>query len=372
MTLSRIGKRTRGLVFALIGSMVLSLAPLPTLAVAEPQQPLMVGRELNVLLFPVQGAVEGAPEDMGRWATNALQASIDELPNMVCFDFSPTSPLVRRAAREGNVRTVDVEQGVTDPATAVEIGHAMGADLVVLATLQSYRLSIDPTQAEVVLGGQSYDVKANFDEQTLEAKKELQVSRAFGVVGKSSPRASYAGKEGTLAREALRDASYRAAQVLAGVPAEEVVAKPDTGKKNKAWRWFLILAGVAALAAAVNSGTDSDPVPVTGNEYRPTNVTAVAQPAGQNAILISWGRPSKTANLMGYELQRSSRTKGSSSSSPFVTIAGLTQLPADRTQWVDHGLQGDNVYVYRLRARYSDKQPVANDWVYTGWVGFSG
>lgn len=372
MTLSRISKRCRVVAAALVGLMVLTIAPVPVTAVAAPAQaPPLAGNELNVLLFPVQVAVEGAPEDMGRWATNALQTALDELPTMVCFDFSRTSPLVRRAAREGSVRTVDVEQGVTDPAVAVEIGHAMGADIVVMGTLQSYRLSADPAQAEVVLGGQGYDVKSNFDDQTLEAKKELQVFRAFGVVGKSSERANYLGKEGVLAREALRDAAYRAAQVLAGVPAEEVLAKPEKGKSHKAWRWFLVLAGVAALAVAVNSGTESKPRVVAANEFRPRNLTAVAQPAGQNAILVAWQAPANRTNLMGYELQRASRAKGSSSSSPYVAVAGLTQLTSTRTEWIDHGLQGTNVYIYRLRARYSDRQPISDDWVYTGWVGFS-
>jgi hypothetical protein len=369
---SRTKKRLRMVSAALVGFMLLSIAPVPPLAMGAPEQPaLMAGREVNVLLFPVQVAIEGAPEDIGRWATNALQTAIDELPNMVCFDFSPTSPLVRRAAREGRVRTVDVEQGVSDPRTAIEVGHAMGANIVVMATLQSYRLAMEPTQAEVVLGGQAYDVKSNFDEPTLEAKEEVQVFRAFGVVGKSTARARYSGKEGVLVREALRDAAYRAAQVLAGVPAEEVVTKAETGKKHKAWRWFLILAGVAALAMAVNSGTEAKVAPVAGDEFRPRSLTAVAQPAGQSAIRVTWSPPRTTANMMGYELQRSARAKDSTASSPFVPIAGLTQLPANRTEWIDHGLDGANVYMYRLRARYSNRQPIPEDWVYTSWVGFS-
>ncbi|MCD6351891.1 MAG: fibronectin type III domain-containing protein, partial [Armatimonadetes bacterium] len=200
---------------------------------------------------------------------------------------------------------------------------------------------------------------------------ELQVFRAFGVVGKSSERANFQGKEGVLAREALRDAAYRAAQVLAGVPAQEVAARPQKAKKHKAWRWFLIAAGIAALAVAANSSTSSRPAPPAGNEYRPRNLTAVAQPAGQNSILVSWQPPTRTQNLMGYELQRASRPKTGGMGTSYQTVAGLTQLTASTTQWNDHGLSGTMVYIYRLRARYSDRQPIPDDWVYTGWVGFS-
>ncbi len=334
--------------------------------------PTVAGRQTIILLFPVQVGVEGVPEDIVRWATNALQAALDDLPNVVCLDFSRTSPLVRRAVREGRVRSVDVEQGVSEPALAVEIGHAMEADLVVLATLQSYKLTQQPAQVEVVLGGQAYDVKSNFDEQTLEAKPELQVFRAFGVVGKSKARPKYKGPEGVLAREALRDAAFRAAQVIAGVPAEAIGKAPAKHKRHKAWRWFLIAAGVAALVAVINNSTESRAAPVTGNEYRPRRLTAIAQPAGQNSILVTWDPPIRTENLMGYELQRSFRAPASPTPSPFVTIAGLPQLPAGTTQWLDHGLNSDYVYMYRLRARYSDRTPTSQDWISTGWVGFSG
>lgn len=362
---------TTALIVVAIVAVVTAFGPQAARAAGE-VGPTLFGREAIVLLFPVQVAADGAPPDAARWATNALQAAIDDLPNMICLDFSRTSPLVRRAVREGKVRSVDVERGVTEAGIAVEIGHAMGADMVVLATLQSYRVSAEPAQIEVVLAGQSYDVKSNYDEQTLEAKAELQVLRAFGVVGKSRPRAKFTGPEGVLAREALRDAAYRAAQVLAGRPAEAVGARPEKPKRHKAWRWFLIAAGIAGLVAIVNSGTEAHPARVTGADYRPRSFTAVAQPAGQNAIMLSWQPPRITDNLLGYELQRSFRAVGSQTPSPFTTVAGLAQLSAASTSWLDHGLNSKYVYMYRIRARYSDRQPGPDAWVYTGWVGFSG
>jgi hypothetical protein len=374
MTFTALSKRSRRLALVVAVCLVGTLGPWPAplLSIAAAQKSPVLGREQKVLLFPVSVEAPTAPEDTSRWATNALQAAIDELPNMVVFDFARTSPLARQAVREGRIRSVDLEQPITDPQTAISLGHALQMDVVILAVVQSYRLSTEPVQVEVLLTGQAYDVKANFDEETLQAKAEPQVLRAFGVPGRSRPRARYGGPEGVLAREALGDAAYRAAQIIAGVPPEQVGAKPAALKKDKGWRWFLFLATVAGLAAAANSGThhgaSAQPTPA---EFKPRNLQGIVQPAGQNAILVTWLPPLRTEHLLGYELERAQAAPGAASPSSYARIAGLAQLSATTTQWLDHGLNPSYIYYYRLRARYSDRNPSAQDWISIGGIGFS-
>ncbi len=373
MTLVGIARRSNRVALVVAAIMVATIGPLP-LGISwagEVQKSLLLGRELTVLLMPVDVAVEEAPSGLSRWATNALQAAIDELPSMACIDFCRSNPLARRAVREGRIRAVDLEQPVTDPRTAIEIAHAMEMDLVVLATVQSYKLNEQPVQVEVVLSGQAYDVKANFDTETLEAKAEPQVYRAFGVVGKSKARAKFKGAEGVLAREALREAARRAAQVLAGVPVEQLAAKPVHKKKNKAWRWFLFLAVAAALVAAANSSTSHHGTSVKSSDYRPRNFSATTQPAGQNGIMLTWQPPRITTNMLGYEIQRAYTTPTSGTTTPWTRIASPLQLGPSATSWVDTGLSPDYVYYYRIRARYSDRQPSDSDWVTIGGVRFS-
>ncbi|MCX7597601.1 MAG: hypothetical protein N2512_01850 [Armatimonadetes bacterium] len=333
--------------------------------------PTMPGREITVLLFPVNVDAADAPADTSRWATTALQAALDELAGVTCLDFSRSSPLVRRAVAEGRVRTVDVEQRVTDPRVAIAIGNAMGVNMVLLATVQSYKLTPEPAQVEVVLSGQIYDVQANFDPQTQEAKTDPQVFRALGVVGRSQPRARFQGPEGVLVREALRDAAFRAAQLAGGVPAEKIGVRPAP-KKDKAWRWFILAAVVVGLAAAASSGTDGEPPPSpTPADYKPRNLVADVQPAGQNAIRVTWAPPVVTTNLLGYDLQFAVGLRGGAGpSGPYSAIAG-GMLPPTATEYVHLNLDPTKVYYYRLRARYSDRQPQSGDWIYTGGVTFS-
>ncbi|MBC7287174.1 MAG: fibronectin type III domain-containing protein [Armatimonadetes bacterium] len=370
MALVEISRRSKRMALVVAVAMVVTVGPLPGVASwAADQQPAPFGRELKLLLFPVIVEAGEAPSDMQRWASNALQAAIDDLPNFACIDFSRTSPLARRAVREGRVRAVDLEEPVTDARTAVEIGHAMDADLVLLAAVQAYKVSTEPVQVEVVLAGQAYDVKANFDEEAMEAKAEPQVFRAFGVVGKSRARARYDGPEGVLAREALREAAARAAQVLAGAAPEAVTAPPVQKEKHKAWRWFLFLAAAAALVAAANSGTSHKPPVTPSDQYRPRNFSATVL-RDQNAIKLTWLPPANTTNMLGYELERAYTVPGSGAASAYTPVTtGLIQAGA--TEFVDTQLNSAYVYYYRLRARYSDRPYSAGDWVIIGGIGFT-
>jgi hypothetical protein len=339
--------------------------------------PFIGGRGPTILLFPANVEAAGAPADLSRWATTAVQTAVGGLPGVICLDFSRSSPIARRALREGRIRTVDLEQSVTDPRVGIQIGRAMEADMVLLATVQSYKVTTSPASAEVVVAGQVYDVKTNYDDQSQEAKAEPTVFRAFGVVGRSKLW-SAGTDEGVMARQALRDAAWRASQVINGKPAEEVGAAPAEKKSNKSWRWFLLAAAVVGLAAAAHNSEAPHVVLPTPPEFMPRNAVATPLTGGQNAIQITWLAPTKVltdpttaAAFLGYQLQRQTAAKGSSVISAPVTIANYTTLGRTATIFTDFGNGGlpTNVtYYYRIRGVYSIS-PFVTDFVQATGVG---
>jgi hypothetical protein len=349
-------------------------APAPTPS-SQPL-PIVSGRGPTILLFPVNVEATGAPDDLTRWATAALQAGVDTLPNVICLDFGRTSPLVRRALREGRIRTVDIEQQVTDPKVAIQIGHAMEVDMVLLATVSSYKVTSKPATAEVVVGGQLYDVKSNYDDQSQEAKAEPTVFRAFGVVGRSK-QWSEGTDEGVMARQALRDASWRAAQVINGKTAEQVSSAPTEKKSNKSWRWFILAAAVVGLAAITHNSDEPTVHTATPVEFLPRNAVATPLTGGENAIKITWLAPEAVVTtpavataFLGYQLQRQTAALGSTTLSAPVTIANFTTLGPAITTFTDFGSGGlaTNVtYYYRIRALYSNRP--ATDFVQATGVG---
>ena len=338
--------------------------------------PLISGRGPTILLFPMNVDATGAPEDLSRWATTALQTGVSGLPGVICLDFGRSSPLVRRALREGRIRTVDIEQPVVEPKVAIQIGHAMEADMVLLGSVSSYKVSVKPAQAEVVMSGQLFDVRSNYDDQTQEAKAEPTPFRGFGVVGRSKQWA-VGTDEGVMARQALRDAAFRAAQVINGKSAEQVSAGPTEKKTNKSWRWFVLAAAVVGLAAIAHNSDGPTVHTPTPAEFLPRNVVATPLTGGENAIKISWlapedvvTQPAVAAAFLGYQLQRQTAALGSTTLSAPVTIANFTTLGPAVTTFTDFGSGGlaTNVtYYYRLRALYSNRP--ATDFVQATGVG---
>ncbi len=365
------------LAVALAVWMALSVGPGPAVvALAAAGRP-----ETPVLVFParVPGDVaKQAPPGLARWATAALQMAIDDLPGIACVDFSPSSPLVRKAVRDGKIRSVDVQAEVRDPRTAVEIGHALGVEVVALFEVQSYRLTTEPTQVEVSIVGSCYDVKQNFDEQTLQAKAQVQPLRTFAATGASKPRARYAGPEGVLAREALRRAAYKVAQQLAGVPPEQVTERPAPRRAGKARSWIIYLLAVAGLAILVSQAGDNKPARAVDADYMPGTPLLTANPAGQYGIQVRWNKPAEADNMaaegkfLGYDLARRFAAPGSSSYSPPVVIATFSVLHGpDATTYLDINVQDGYAYMYGVRARYTDARYDPTPWVWSTPVTFN-
>ena len=324
--------------------MVGLLLPAPVLPQASAQ-----GQQRLLLIFPVLDNTEGAYPDAARRLTDALQISIDEIAGLRAAEFSKTSPMVRRAVEEGQIRSVDVEAEVADPVTALRIGYALGADEVCLATITSITVSSAPRGISLLLTGQCYSVSENIDEASGQVKEQLVMSNSFGVSGQSVPRANYRGSDNVLVNEAIRSAARKAAQVLAGQPAEAAAAEHGKKKSSHAWKWLLAGMLVVGLAIAANTGTHHEATGPAPAASAPVPLRAVQEAA---AIRLYWDPPQNTSlTVLRYQIQRS-------------TDHGVTwsfidngTVDATDTSFADFNVTSGVSYRYRIRAQFTETGP---------------
>jgi hypothetical protein len=303
----------------------------------------------TVLVMPVSSAADNAPLDIGDRATSALTMALDAVPGFDAMGFSPVAPSVRRAVSEGRIRQVDVDEGTRDVASALSMAAALRADLVVIASVQSFTRKDKPASVELIMAGQMYAVGANMNPATGEPIAEPKVQKAFGVSGASPARAKFNGAEGALTQEALRDAAYKAAQTLSGV-ADVGGASVHRKKSGDVYKWALLalLLGGLAVAVGSSSGGNNHDV-VTGAE--PTNV--VLQQFDVDHIQVSWTQPAEVPSY--YQVQRKVGSGGS-----WGMVDGGSYVP--QTSKNDYGLlSGTHTYYYRVRAVYGNN--VFSQWV---------
>lgn len=371
MSSIRTSRRARALSYVLLAALVVPLSPWAVSAahaqsgraatLVDPE-----ARNRTVLLFRVADETsEVLPElrvRMRKIATNSLQMAIDEVRGLECTEFSPTSPLVRRAASEGSLLPTQIETGPTDAREAVEIGCALGVDTVVLAGIRSWHMTQHPRRAEIILSGQAYDVKPNYDIEAGEAVEKPIEACAFGVIGASRNIPGYAASERQLAREALSDAAYKAAKVLSGATISEA-AKPRPGakkthKKSRLMAYLLAIGVVAWIISESGGGGAAGP---SADAFPPTPLPL--QPEGTSTIRILWEAPTGTAFvLLRYQIQR---RVDNGNWSYFGTGGASKNVDKSLTQYPDYGVSTGHSYQYRIRAVYTNSK-------FSFWVPFAG
>ncbi len=349
MTATRSRKLVGPISILLAGLMLALTVPTSVLPSAEAD-----GQNRLLLLFPVLDRSDSGYEDVSLRATDYLQMALDGVPGLSVTEFSVTSPSVLRAVEDGQIRSVDLEAEITDPVTAIRIGYALNADEVCLATVTSIDTKDEPLRVEVLLNGQCYEVAANVDAQTLQVSERPVAINTFGVSGSSRAREGYAGSLPPLVREALRGAADKAAQVLAGKPAEEMVAEEQ---ESKSLRWVAAALLVAALIIAAQDADDDAPTGPAPDALAPVPVRLEPEPA---AIRLIWEEPNTTLTILRYEVQRS--TDSGATWNPVPGSQGNV-LPGD-TSFPDFDVQEGVTYMYRIRARYTTCGP-------SGWAEFN-
>lgn len=313
-----------------------TLIPITTANAAQSQ---------SVLLFPVIDESDSGLKSLAGNVTDELQLALDSTPVFACTQFSPHSPLVRRAVAEGRIRQVDVEAAATaSPSLAIFMGNALGFDQVVLGSVQSFTVQEEPRQAKVIVSGQAYDVDANVDETTEEVIEEPVVLRAFGVSGTSEEKAGYKGSIAPLTSEAIRSAAYKAAMTLAGSPVTEA---PKEKEEADSWKWIMYALALGLLVVGIsNAGDDDDPEPGLAEQPEPVRNLTLQQL--QTNIRVRWDPPTTTTlERLQYQIWRQVDGQG------FSLLDG--RVDPDATFYTDaQTLEGTHTYQYRVRVIYTN------------------
>lgn len=347
-----------GPVSIMLTTMMLALvAPTSLLPVAEAQ-----GQNRLLLLFPVIDQSGSGNADIASRMTDYLQMSMNEVANLTVTEFSRTNPLVLRAVEEGQIRALDLETAVTDPISAIQMGYALKADEVCLATIAAVDTSEDPARVEILLNGSCYDVMANIDQATMQVAETPAPSNTFGVSGSSAVREGYTGSTEPLMREATRSAARAAAAVLGGVPAEDTQQERPR-KDDRSWRWVVAAAVVVGLLVAANSGDDDGNGAPSAQAVPPVPLRLEIETSG---IELFWAPPNSTLTLLRYDLQRST-----DNGATWNAVPGSqgTVLPDD-TVFADFNVVRGQSYRYRIRAQYTTTGP--SQWVEFDAVLFPG
>ena len=336
--------------------MLAALAPMSVLPSAEAQ-----GQNRLLLLFPVVDDSASVYDDIGPRMTDYLQMAMNQAVDMKVAEFSRTNPLVLRAAEEGQIRSVDLETEVRDPITAIQMGYALNADEVCLATVTSITTGEDPLEVELLLNGRCFNVADNINTETMEVAETPTPSNTFGVSGASSVRQGYDAAVAPLLREAMMDAAREAASVLSGEPAE-VAAQKKEKRDDKSWRWILAAALIAGFVMATDGSDDNGGGP-TNDAVPPVPLRLEVEPS---AIELFWSPPNTTLTVLRYDLQRS--TNNGATWNPVPNSQGNV-LPND-TVFADFTVVEGQSYRYRIRAQYTTTGPSA--WVEFDDIQFPG
>lgn len=340
MTAIRSSKLARPVSILLTAAMISLSLPVGFVTPAEAQADAGM-----LLLFPVLDRSDAGYAGAAERMTAALQMAIAEATGLRCAEFSASSPMVRRAVKEGQIRSVDVEAEVSDPVKAIQIGYALGVDEVCLA-MMTVTVQEEPRRIEVVLGGQTYDVASNVDLETRQVV-EKPVGSSFSVSGRSLERPGYLGSDSPLLREAIKQAAWKAAQVLAGKPAAEMAAVARKRSANT-WKWIIAGLIVAGLAMAAHNSTSHPATGFSPDAVAPVPLSMDIEPT---SIRLHWQAPQGTSLVvLRYQIQRSVNNTA-------WNFIDNGNVGADDTSFADFNVTGSNTYAYRIRAQYTAAGP---------------
>ncbi len=319
-----------------------------------------VAAPTTVLLFPAADMSTGEVVDLPELTTNRLQAALDDVEELAVTEFSPSSPVVRRAIKESRLLPIHMDAGVGDVVGAIEVGYKLGMDTVLLVTVRSVDVQMPPRRISLTLVGEYYDVARNYDVVAAEPVAEPQAEISFAVIGTSHARARYTGSDRPLVREALADAMDKFVQVLCGTPVRQITAENLQPRKSNKWGRYgwLLLVGVVAWAVS-NSGGGGGGIAAGAAAPIPDHIEMSV-----NTIRLFWDPPPPTQlERQRYQIQR----KVNAGPWQFIDNGVCGKYCTD---FPDFDVAPPHTYKYQIRAVYTSGAPSA--WALFDTVIFTG
>ncbi|MCC6444049.1 MAG: hypothetical protein IT210_11420 [Armatimonadetes bacterium] len=210
-------------------------------------QPMMNGGP-SVVAFPFENTTGKGTDQLGSSLSAAIRATLSQ--QYAVYGFNPKSPSVERAVSENRLTRQDIAPPF-DTDKAVKIGKEMGADLVMVGSIDEITYDPNAKTSSLTVTVQLVDVKTGTPAKTT------------AVTGRSKEGAQSAD-EGALMAQALDDVIAKTTQALgvekaAPAPGEQPKArgekKPVTKKaRNRTATGVLLGLLVILLAASSNGG----------------------------------------------------------------------------------------------------------------------
>lgn len=248
-------------VFSLIATvlavaMVIPLAASVALAAQAP-----VGDTTSLVIFPYENTTSAGGKEIGGDVAAAVRSWLGFTSAYSSVVFSPKAPSMERATREKRVEPADLE-GPFDKDKALKLGKELGAEMVLIGSIDDYNYNATEKTVDVTLTTQLYKVKTGDEVKTV----------ALTGKGKAAPGGA---DESILAGKAIEDAVGQTVKSFGGVtggPAATVTAGTTTKKKGGFWSskgvWVLLIGAIVAGVALATggskptgTGTDNPPPP---------------------------------------------------------------------------------------------------------------
>jgi len=182
-------------------------------SVAVLAQPMMNGKS-SVVAFPFENTTGKGSEQLGPSLSVAIRSNLAQYYSV--FAYSPKSPSVERAISENRLTRQDIAPPF-DNDKAIKIGKEMGADAVMVGSIDEITYDPNARSASVTVSAQLLDTKGGTP------------IKSAAVTGRSKEGAQTAD-EGVLMAQALDDVITKLSEAL-GVP--KVVVAPTEPVKEK-------------------------------------------------------------------------------------------------------------------------------------------
>lgn len=231
-------------VFSLLAIVLAVTMLIPLGATVIFAAPVVSAPTTSLVVFPFDNTTSAGGKELGTSVASAVRSWLGLSSSYSPAVFSVNNSTIQRAKQEKRVDDAEL-MGPFDSAKSLKLGKELGAQLVLIGSIDDYKYDSAAKDVQVTLTAQLFNVKTGEEVKTV----------ALTGTGKGIPGAT---DESTLAGKAVEDAVGKAVRSIAMVDSSPTITAKAAPKKSKSiWQsktFWLCLVGAAGAAVALTSG----------------------------------------------------------------------------------------------------------------------
>ena len=289
---------------------------------------------LTLTVLPFDKVAQEGSSSLGADLATAVKSALEPSGKFYAVGFSERLPSVQRAISEASLTKRDTEGPFsTDKALAVKVARAVGADVVVVGSVDQIKIDAANGVAEVAVSAQIIGVESQ------------EVLDTLALTGKNTAKPKEGTGEADLVSLAAGDAAVKIAAAIAADPklaqvqAKPSLVPPPASKPKKSGRALnylllaiLLVAGVALVGGGHHHGNNA---PHDGDTQAPSVPTSVvAEAVSSSSIMVGWTASTDNVGVTGYKVFRNGSQVGT----------------ATNAAYADTGLSASTTYSYIVSA----------------------